>query len=84
MNCGITPEALTNANAIFGPQLPGVMGKTVSQKPERVTTKGIQIPRGFQRFQMSVTLVADVLFVNEIPFLITLSSRIKKFTVEHI
>ena len=54
------------------------------QKPERVITKRIQIPRDFQCFQKSVTLVADVFFVFEIPFLITLSRKIKFVTMEHI
>ena len=31
-----------------------------------------------------MTLVADVFFVNKIPFLITLSRKIKCVTVEHI
>ena len=43
--------------------------------------KTLEIPRDFQRFQKPVTLVADVFFVNKIPFLITLSSKIKFVTV---
>ena len=84
MNCDITPRALSNANDFFGPRIPGVRGETVRQKPERVITERIQIPRYFQCFQKSVTLVADVFFVNEIPFLITLSRKIKFVTVERI
>ena len=44
----------------------------------------IRIPRDFRCFQKSETLVADVFFVNNIPFLVTLSSKIRFVTVEHI
>ena len=72
-NCPVTPKALSDAKDIFGPHLPGVRGKTVRQPPTRVNTDTVSIPRDFQRLHKSVTLVADVFFVNEIPFLITLS-----------
>ena len=45
MNCDITPRALSNANETFGPHLPGIRGKTLRKKPERVITERIQISR---------------------------------------
>ena len=35
-NCGVTPADISNANAIFGPYLPGLRGRTVREKPKRV------------------------------------------------
>ena len=84
VNCDITPRALSNATEIFGPYLPGVRGKSVRRKLDRVITDRICIPRDFQRIQQSVTCVADIFFMNEIPFLITLSRKMKFVTVEHI
>ena len=46
---------------------------------DRVTT-----PRHFKLLHKSVTLVADVLFVNGIPFFITISRKICFVDVEHM
>ena len=45
---------------------------------------GTSIPDDVYRLYRFVTLTADVMFVNGVSFLITLSRRIKLYTVEHI
>ena len=35
-NCDIKVADISNANAIFGPYLPGLRGRTVREKPKRV------------------------------------------------
>ena len=42
------------------------------------------IPRYFYGLHKFVTLTADVMFVNGIPFLVTLSRKIRLFTVEFL
>ena len=50
-------------------------GKTVRGTPERVNTELVEkVPRVIPR-QESVTLAADVFFVNKVPFLLTLSRK---------
>jgi hypothetical protein len=44
-NCPVSPDAVINANRIFGPNLAGVSGRTVRSPPEPVTTNHIQILR---------------------------------------
>ena len=84
-DCPVTPHDLRNANAIFGgPDIAGVRGKTVRRAPERVITDYVAIPRDFLKLHTHVTLVADVMFVNNIPFLVTLSRGIKFVTAEHV
>ena len=56
----VTCSDLTNARAIFGPDLSGVRGKTVRQKPDRVETEETSIPRYFYVLHKFVTLTADV------------------------
>ena len=53
-------------------------------KPDRVDTDLIPIPRDLYEIQKFVTSTADVMFVNGISFLATLSRKIRFFTVEHI
>ena len=73
-----------NAHKIFGLILGVARGKTVRQKPEHVTTDYVTFPRYFLALHRFVSLVSDVMFVNKIPFLITISRGIKFFIVEYL
>ena len=68
-NCHLKVKDVTNAQAIFGPYLPGLGGKMTRQKTKRVDPEYIGIPRDFYELQKFVTLTADVMFVNVIAFL---------------
>ena len=72
-NYDVKVADISNANAIFGPCLPGLRGQTVREKPERMEPQYTQIPRDFYRQHKFVSLVADVMFVNLVPFMITQS-----------
>jgi hypothetical protein len=72
-NCPVTMRDVDNANRIFDPDLANLRGKTTRTKPERVRVEYVQIPRDFVQLHKYVTLVADVLFVNGLPFLVTSS-----------
>ena len=69
-NCPITPSDITNAYHIFGPDLANIRGKTVRHRPEHVSTELVEIPR-ILLSQKYLTLSADVMFVNQVPFLIS-------------
>ena len=58
--------------------------KTVRHKSEHTIGDYIAIPRDSMRLHKYVVLVADVMFVNNIAILITMSRKIKFVTVEHI
>ena len=57
-------------------------GKTVRVKPERVEAEYVEIPRDFYRLHQFVTFVGDVMFVNGMPFLLTLSRTLSFGTAE--
>lgn len=61
-------------------------GKTVRMKPDRVRTDvgAVEVPRGIYDQHQFVTLTADVMFVNGVAFLVTLSRQIRLRTAEHI
>ncbi len=71
LNCPVTPSAVQNANLIFGPNLAGVRGRTVRRPPESATTNYVQIPRALLEQHQRVTLAVDVMFVNRVPFLVS-------------
>ena len=75
-NCSIVASDVTNTRSIFGPNRPGLRGKTVRQRPERVEPEYLGIPRDFYRLHHFVTLTADVMFVNGLAFFTTLRMNI--------
>ena len=83
-NCSITSKDINNAEVIFGTHIAGVRGKIVICTPKRVDSDCVEIPREFQLLYKSVTLVSDVLFLNGIPFFITLSRKIFFVTADHM
>ena len=83
-NCSVVANDITNARSIFGPNLPGLRGKTGRQRPERVVLEYLDIPRDFYRLHHFVTLTADIVFVNSLPFLTTMSRDIRFGTAEHV
>ena len=82
--CPVAILYVNNTQTIFGPILCGTRGEIVRQKPEHLTTDYVAISRGGLALHRFVSLVADVVFVNNIHFLITMSSSIKCVTVGYL
>jgi hypothetical protein len=83
-NCPITEQDIENANRIFGPDLANLRGKMIRTKPEHVRIEYVQIPWDFGELHKYVSLVADVIFVNGLPFLVTSSRGISLVTIEYL
>jgi hypothetical protein len=81
-DCPVDHRDVSNALAIFGPDLASVRGKTVRHKPEHVRTDLVEIPRDLVLNNQRVTLVADIMFVNGLAFLVSYSRKIGAFTIE--
>jgi hypothetical protein len=77
-------QDIDNANRIFGPDPANLRGETIRTKPEHVHTEYVQIPRDFVEQHKYVTLVADVLFVNGLPFLVNSLRGITVVKVEYL
>ncbi len=83
-NCPVTVCNVDNANRIFGPDLANLRGKTIGTKPDRVRVEYVQIPWDFVQLHKYVMSVADVMFVNGLPFLVTSSRGLSLVTIEHL
>jgi hypothetical protein len=81
-NCNVTPTAIKNANHIFGPDLAGVRGRTVRTAPEPVRVDYVQIPRTILDRHSVMTLAVDCMFVNGVPFLVSVSRGLNLITAE--
>ncbi len=83
-NSPIAPVDITNARAIFGPDLANVRGKTVRQTPAPVVADHVAVPCTLVERNKVVTMAADVFFVDGTAFLVTIPRNIKFVTVEHL
>jgi len=83
-DCPITPSDIANAHKNFGPDLANIRGKMVRCKPEHVSTEIVDIPRQILSNQKHVALSVDVMFVNQVPFLVSLSRNINLMTIEYV
>ena len=61
-----------------------MVAETVRKKPERVQGDVIKIPKDFYKLHHFVTLTVDIMYVNGVAFLTTLSRKISLQTAEHI
>jgi hypothetical protein len=73
-NCPITKADILAAEQILGPDVGSLKRKTVRRTPKTVTMGNVTVPDDILRTYRRVTMGADVMYVNKIPFLVT-SSR---------
>ena len=83
-NCPITAKDIIAAEDIFGPNLGAIKGKTVHRKGEHVPSQYHSLPMEMVLKYRDITLCIDIMFVNKIPFLMTISRSIKFGTSEMI
>jgi hypothetical protein len=84
-NCPVTVQEVHNANQFFGTDLANLRrNKTTRTKPEQVKVDYVKIPHDFIKMHKYVTLVADVLFINSLPFLVTSSRGINLITIKFL
>jgi hypothetical protein len=69
----VTPQAVDHANKLFGPDLAGVRGRTVRKRPEHVAIEYMEIPKSIVERFSAVKLAVDVMFVDSVPFLVSVS-----------
>ena len=81
-NCPINQKDILTAEHIFGPDVGSLKGKTVRRKGGHVEVNHAPIPLPIMERYHDVTLGVDVMYVNSIPFLVTVSRNIQFGTVE--
>jgi hypothetical protein len=83
-NCPICPIDIINAHKLFGPDIATLKGKTVRRTPAGVMTEYIEIPKEIISLNKNVTLAVDIMFVCGLPFMVSISRKIKFTTVEYL
>ena len=84
-NCPITRQDILTAEHIFGPDVGSLKGKTSRRQPRGVGLYNhTQIPPGVVDQYRDVIIAVDVLYVNKLPFIATISRYIRFGTVEFL
>ena len=84
MNCPVTPGDVEAAEHIFGPDIGSLKGKTTRRNPLIVDSPIAQVPAEVLKRYRKVTICIDIMYVNQIPMLISISRNIKFGTIEAI
>ena len=69
----------------MGPNLGSLKGKTTRKTPGRVTINTLDdLPDGMLEEHENVTLMVNIMYINKIPFIVTLSRAIHFGTIKMI
>ena len=83
-NCPIRREDILAAEDILGPCVDSLKGKTVRHKEDHVLSDLSPVPRDILDQYRHVTLCADIMYVNKLPFLVTTSRDLRFGTAEFL
>jgi hypothetical protein len=82
INCDVTRQDIINAEHIIGPDNGSLKGKTVLKVFNQVRSVDlVPIPATIMTHYRKVVLCVDVMKINNMPFLVTISQAIKFGTV---
>ena len=80
----MTASDVTRAEKIYGKDIHALKGKNTRTKPKPVVIDYLVMPENILENNEKITLSIDIMFVNKIPFVTTISQHIKFTTVEAI
>ncbi len=80
-NCPITLEDVKISQKIFGPDVYAIKAKTVRKKPKVVVNDYVEIPKELIQAHKGIELCTDIMFIDEVAFLVTMSKYIKFITI---
>ena len=83
MNCPVTIEDVRRAKKINGPSVQALKGKKIRTKTSPVVVSYyVVVPHAIFEENKNFTLSVDVMFVNRIPFLTSISRHLNFTTAE--
>ena len=83
-NCPVTPRDVDVAEEIFGPDIRALKGKTTCHGPPIVDSPVSMDISSMLKNYGEVTLCVDLMYVNKVPLLVTLSRNVKFGMVEAV
>eukprot|EP00957_Ditylum_brightwellii_P066199 5023673-Ditylum_brightwellii.AAC.1 len=83
-SCEVTVKDITTTFKIFGPSTASLKGKSTTKKCEEVVMDQVLVPRSVLRDHRKLTVLADIMCVNKIPFLMSIFHHISFKTVQRL
>ena len=80
----ITVDDVKIMNDIFGPNVYMLKGKTVRTRPHKVVSNYIEIPDRLLDAHKRIVLCIDIMYVDNLPFFVTVSLNVKYFTAYYL
>ena len=80
----ITRQDVKLAEEIYGPNIYAIKEKTVNKKVDHIIAPITNIAKQILKEYKNITLFIDIIFVNGIKFLFTVSRHIDFITAQHV
>jgi Reverse transcriptase (RNA-dependent DNA polymerase) len=84
MDCPVTREDVMAAEDIFGTNLGSLKGKTPRSASTPVDETVTAVPPAIMERCKEIVLAVDLMFINKVPLLVTISHNLKFGTVAHL
>ena len=84
VNFLVTPQDKTNSDKIFRTNAPSMTGKSVRRHPEDVVFDYVEIPKDILSMDTGLEVSVDVMLVNKLEFLVSVSKQLKFTTIQYI
>ena len=84
LNCPVTPTDVEVAEQIFGPDIGSLKGKTTRRNPPIVDSPITSVPVSILKRYRDVTLCVDIMYVNRVALMVSISQGFKFGTIEAI
>ena len=83
-NFPVTATDINSAHKIFGRNVSILKQKTVREQPPLVTSEYIAIPKHIRDITQRITVAADVMLLNGLAFMVSVSHGLKFTTLEYM
>ena len=84
VNCPVTFDDVKNAKLIFSTDATSLKGKSGMRNPDNVVTDYVEIPWKILESRKELEVSTDIMFVNKLPFLVTISKGLKFTTIDYL
>ena len=73
VNFPVTPQDIKISDKIFVPDVPSMKGKSIRRRPEAIVSEYAKISKEILIMDMVLEVSFDVMFVNNLAFLVSVS-----------